>query len=143
MQLGLVLRTAHQTASRSAVDVLRPLGIEGRHLGVLMTLDRLGPLPQTRLGETLGSDKSAMVRTVDDLERLGAATRRSDPSDRRVNLVMITPLGRDLLARAQQLVGAAADELFGSLGQDEQQTLHDLLTRITRPAPRTPTPPDP
>jgi DNA-binding MarR family transcriptional regulator len=76
----------------------------------------------------LGSEKSAMVRTVDDLERLGAAVRLPDPGDRRVRL---TSTGRDLLARAQTLASDAAEDLFSVLSDDQQRQLRQLLSLMT------------
>ena len=132
-QLGMLLRVAHARAGRRANEALRPLGLEGRHLGVLLVLDRAGPLSQTRIGEELGADKSAMGRTVDDLERLGAAERRPDPADRRARQVSLTAAGEQLVARAKRVAAETADEVFQELSVEEQATLRDLLTRVARP----------
>ena len=137
-ELGMLLRRAHSRAARTVNAALRPIGIEGRHLGVLLTLARSGPLSQTQLVEVLGSEKSQMVRTVDDLERHGAAARRTDPTDRRAHRVELTGTGHELLAGARKLADDAARQIFADLDEDEQQVLHALLTRIAdpRPAPR-------
>jgi DNA-binding MarR family transcriptional regulator len=131
-QLGMLLRVAHARAGRAANEALRPLGLEGRHLGVLLILDRQGALSQTRIGEELGADKSAMGRTVDDLERLGAAVRRPDPADRRARQVSLTPAGEDLVAAAKRAAAETADGIFGELTPAEQVTLRDLLQRVAR-----------
>jgi DNA-binding MarR family transcriptional regulator len=126
----MLLRRAHSRAARTVNGALRPIGIEGRHLGVLLTLARSGPLSQTQLVEALGSEKSQMVRTVDDLERRGAVARRPDPVDRRAHLVELTGAGQELLAGARKRADDAAGQIFAGLGEDELQVLHALLTRI-------------
>jgi DNA-binding MarR family transcriptional regulator len=131
-QLGMLRRIAHARAGRTANEALRPLGLEGRHLGVLLVLDREGALSQTRLGEELGADKSVMGRTVDDLERLGAAVRRADPADRRARQVSLTPEGEALVASAKRVAAETADGIFKDLSPAEQATLRDLLLRVTR-----------
>jgi MarR family transcriptional regulator, lower aerobic nicotinate degradation pathway regulator len=131
-QLGMLLRVAHARAGRAANDALRPLGLEGRHLGVLLVLDRQGALSQTRLGEELGADKSAMGRTVDDLERLGAAVRRADPTDRRARQVSLTEAGEKLVAEAKEIAGRTADGVFGRLSRPEQTQLRELLDKVAR-----------
>jgi DNA-binding MarR family transcriptional regulator len=131
VELGLLLRLAHRRTAGAASDALRPLGVEGRHVGVLIALDRQGPLTQTQLVDALNSEKSAMVRTVDDLERLGAVRRSPAPSDRRARLVDLTDTGRELLRDAQPVASEALLRLFGSLSEEEQRTLHQLLTRYT------------
>ena len=132
MQLGMLLRVAHARAGRRANEALRPLGLEGRHLGVLLVLDREGPLSQTRIGEELGADKSAMGRTVDDLERLGAAERRADPADRRARQISLTADGEQFVAQAKRVAAATAEGIFQELSVEEQVTLRDLLTRVAR-----------
>jgi DNA-binding MarR family transcriptional regulator len=131
-QLGMLLRVAHARAARTANEALRPLGLEGRHLGVLFVLDRRGALSQTQIGDELNADKSAMGRTVDDLERLGAAVRRADPADRRARQVSLTADGRRLVAEAKEVAAEAAAGIFRDLSAAEQATLHDLLSRVAR-----------
>jgi MarR family transcriptional regulator, lower aerobic nicotinate degradation pathway regulator len=131
-QLGLLLRQAHARAARTANEALRPLGIETRHLGVLLVLDREGPRSQTRIGDELGADKSAMGRTVDDLERLGIAVRRADPADRRARQVSLTPHGEAVVAAAKKVAAETAAGIFRGLGTEDQRTLRELLTRVAR-----------
>jgi DNA-binding MarR family transcriptional regulator len=131
-RLGMLLRQAHARAARIANEALRPLGIETRHLGVLLVLDRDGPLSQTRLGDELGADKSAMGRTVDDLEHLGIAVRRADPADRRARQVSLTPHGETVVAQAKKIAAESAAGIFRELSTPDQRTLHELLTRVAR-----------
>src|SRR5689334_20737814 len=72
-RIGPLLRLAQRRAARTFSEALRPLGVEGRHYGVLLNLAKHGPLSQRQLIDLTGSDKSAMVRTVDDLEARGLA----------------------------------------------------------------------
>src|SRR5213078_355803 len=81
-QLGLLLRQAHRRAAAVAAAALAPLGLSGRHYGVLMLLARDGTSTQTRLITDLGSDKAGMVRTIDDLDRRGFVRRAQSPKDR-------------------------------------------------------------
>jgi DNA-binding MarR family transcriptional regulator len=131
-QLGMLLRQAHARAARLGNEALRPLGIETRHLGVLLVLDREGPRSQTRIGDELGADKSAMGRTVDDLERLGIAVRRADPEDRRARQVSLTPHGEAVITQAKKIAAEAAAGIFQGFSTPDQRTLHELLTRVAR-----------
>jgi MarR family transcriptional regulator, lower aerobic nicotinate degradation pathway regulator len=125
-----LLRLAHQRAAKAFSNALQPLGIEGRHFGVLMTLARRGPLTQSQLIVELGSDKSSMVRTVDDLERLGLCQRRPVPGDRRARAVEMTTQGGERFTAARAVAQQVGDALFASLTDQEQATLRDLLTRF-------------
>ena len=55
------------------------------------------------LAELLGTPRPAMTRAVDMLERIGLATRRADPRDRRSLFVDLTKAGRDVVKRFQSL----------------------------------------
>jgi MarR family transcriptional regulator, lower aerobic nicotinate degradation pathway regulator len=129
-ELGLLLRLAHQRAAKAFTDALQPLGLESRHFGVLMTLARLGPLPQARLVVELNNDKSTMMRTVDDLERLGLIERRPVPGDRRSHTVGLTAAGRHRTGTASGTADAVSGEIFGRLSTRDQHTLRELLLRI-------------
>ena len=145
--LALLIRLAHRRVTAAIADALRPFDVEDRHVGVLRTLRRLGPLSQRQLIDALGSDKSAMVRTVDDLERQGFAWRAPAAGDRRAYAVELTPAGRDLLADAERIVDRVGAELLAGLSPAERDTLRELLRRfVTRrtadETPEAPGPPD-
>jgi DNA-binding MarR family transcriptional regulator len=129
-RIGPLLRQAQRHSARSFVAALQPLGIEGRHYGVLYHLDLLGPLSQRRLMDLTGEDKSAMVRTMDDLERLGFAVRRPDPNDRRAHAVELTDAGRQVRARAAAIGERVARNMLAAFTAQERDTLLDLLERF-------------
>lgn len=129
----LVGRVARLAGERLA-EALAPLGLRVRHYGVLQTLAESGPSSQQALGRWLGIDRTTMVGTVDDLERLALVARKPDASDRRAYRVELTARGRTTLVRATGAVAAAERGLLASLTPAEQQTLRDLLRRLTRPA---------
>jgi DNA-binding MarR family transcriptional regulator len=133
-RIGLLLRLAHRRAARAFSDGLRPLGIEGRHFGVLLTLAGQGAQSQRQLIDRLGSDKSTMVRTVDDLERLDLVIRNPAQGDRRAHAVELTTQGHKVLNEATQIAATVAATLLEPFAPAERKTLADLLERfIERP----------
>jgi DNA-binding MarR family transcriptional regulator len=129
-QIGLLLRLAHQRAARTFREALAPLGIDGRLFGVLSALGRLGPSTQARLITELDADKSAMLRTVDDLEQRHLVERRLVPGDRRARTIALTEAGRECLAAAEQTARDTATTLFGSMDPAELAALRDTLARF-------------
>jgi MarR family transcriptional regulator, lower aerobic nicotinate degradation pathway regulator len=129
-QVGLLLRLAHQRAARAFREALVPLGIDGRLFGVLSALGRLGPSTQARLIAELDADKSAMLRTVDDLEQRGLAERRLVPGDRRARTIALTPAGEQCLVAAEKLARETSATLFSSMEEAELRTLRDTLARF-------------
>jgi DNA-binding MarR family transcriptional regulator len=145
-RIGPLLRQAQRHSARTFTTALQPLGIEGRHYGVLYHVDLLGPLSQRRLMDLTGEDRTAMVRTMDDLERLGLAVRRPDPTDRRAHAVELTDEGRRLLVEAKAIAEGVAGAMLGVFAPQERATLLHLLERFVtaseRPSPD-PNPPHP
>lgn len=129
-QIGPLLRQAQRHSARAFSAALQPLGIEGRHFGVLFHLDLYGPLSQRRLMDLTGEDRSAMVRTIDDLERRGLAIRRPDPTDRRAHAVELTDAGRQLRAQAGAVGEKVAATLLDAFTAEEREALFVLLERF-------------
>jgi DNA-binding MarR family transcriptional regulator len=134
LRLGLLLRQSHQRAAGSLNNALSPLGLTGRHFGVMMLLRRDGVSTQRDLIRQTGSDKAGMVRTVEDLESLGYLRRTQSTSDRRVANLTLTAKGLDAFDAAQRLAAGAATDLFGTFTQSELDTLEELLAKFVAPA---------
>ena len=134
LKLGLLLRQSHQRAAGSLNDALAPLGLTGRHFGVMMLMHRDGVSTQRDLIRQTGSDKAGMVRTVEDLENLGYLRRTQSASDKRVSDLTLTRKGSTAFETAQRLAGGAAHELFRTFTPDELDTLEALLTKFVASA---------
>jgi DNA-binding MarR family transcriptional regulator len=131
-EIGRLLASAHKRAARAFAQALEPLDLDGRLFGVMTALARLGPVTQARLIVELDSDKSAMLRTVDDLERRGLAVRQAVPGDRRARTVALTPAGRQQLAASAEVAHRVASDLFGAMTATERAALRDLLDLFVR-----------
>lgn len=129
-RIGPLLRQAQRHSARTFAAALQPLGIEGRHYGVLYHVDLLGPLSQRRLMDLTGEDRSSMVRTMDDLEHLGLAVRRPDPTDRRAHAVELTDAGRQTLVEAGAIAESVAGSMLDVFTPQERDMLFVLLERF-------------
>ena len=72
----------------------KDLGIPGFAVKALHFLD--GPLAMKELGRRMHCDPSFITGIADTLERRGLAARESDPGDRRVKRLVLTPAGLEL-----------------------------------------------
>ena len=113
---------------------LAPLGLNLRDYTVLIAAERAAiegvPRTQLALARAARLDKSTMVVAVDALEEHGLVERRLDPDDRRARIVVTTDAGRELLARAEEVVLAVEDEVLADFGGEERRALRSLLTRL-------------
>ncbi|MGH3437052.1 MAG: MarR family winged helix-turn-helix transcriptional regulator [Sciscionella sp.] len=129
-EIGVLLRLAHRRAADTFAAALRPMEIQGRHFGVLITLRREGQVRQRELIERLASDKSSMVRTIDDLEERGLCQRTAVAADRRANAVRLTAAGREVLRVAEDTANKVSGQLLACLRPEERDLLRELLGRF-------------
>jgi DNA-binding MarR family transcriptional regulator len=74
---------------------------------------------------------SGLTRSVDRLQEQGLVARRVCPEDRRGQFAVLTPAGRDLMAKAIPEHVAHIDDVLSSLfSPEEEQTLSVLLRRL-------------
>lgn len=125
--LSALVREARERAETNLADT----GVSLRGHWLLLRLGDTG-LAQGEAGDTIGIDRSDMVRLVDSLEKNGLVKRRKDPSDRRRQILEITGRGRRMRARTSTLVRAAEDDAFMALSKKQTQRLHDLVDRALR-----------
>ena len=132
-RLGYLLKHAQLALASHTAAALEPLGVNGRELAVLTVLGT-GPAPaQQQAAAQLGVDRTTMVDLVDALESKGLVERRSDPGDRRRNLVHLTEKGRKVLDEGERAYREAERAFLGGLGDDEARRLKSLLRRVLEP----------
>lgn len=131
--LGLMLRHAHDRATATLVEAVRPLGLELRHFAVLIALNANGPMSQVALVAATSSDKATMVRVIDDLETAKFVERKPFPGDRRIRAVEMTAAGVKAFDEAHVAARSLAESLVSHLRPGEADKLLDLLTRFTYP----------
>lgn len=140
--LGLLFNSAGHAVDAELTAKLAELGTTPRVICVLGKA--LGQeLPQSRLGELAGLDKTTMVVTMDELERSGLAERRPSATDRRARIVAVTPAGEALLARGQKVVDAANTDILSGLPAADREVFVRCMTalvddRLAKPAPTGP-----
>lgn len=119
------LQAQRQTAKRFDV-----LGMRRQHFAILTALADFGPSSQASLGRRLSIDRSDMVSAARELERAGLVQRTRDTSDRRRNLVGLSPAGVFALRQLDAHVSEAQEDLLAPLTPAERSELSRLLTRL-------------
>ena len=82
-----------------AEQLAQGLGIPAPFIKALHTLDC--PMAMKELGKRMHCDPSFVTNVADQLEKRGLATRESDPADRRVKRIALTPAGLELKQRIE------------------------------------------
>ena len=136
--LGLALRHAHLRAARLFAEELKPLDMENVHAGIFMHVGLLGVLTQRQLVDSMGVDKSAMVRALDALEARGLVRHEEHPTDRRAPTVIPTDAGRVTLERVVAAVRRTEERMTSGFTPEETELFHSLVLRFAYPCPEAP-----
>jgi DNA-binding MarR family transcriptional regulator len=129
--LGWLLSQADHHLLAENQAALAPLGLGSRGYCVLSTA-QAGRYTQSELAELVGVDKTTMVVTVDELERLGLARRVPSPNDRRVRLIEVTTAGARAVTKAAKIIDQVQEEVLSVLSEDERRILLCALTQLVK-----------
>jgi len=105
---------------------------------VLAALQEYGVLSQAELGRRLGLDRNNVNGIVTRLETDGHIERRTDPADRRRNIVAVTAAGLRYLNDLHALATDVQNELLADLDPDERHQLRALLEKVLSSHPAQP-----
>ena len=130
---------AAETAMRGAIDDLAVSGTEHDPTTLdLLTRLRLAPDRQLRgvdLCRQLRKSPSHVSRLIDRAEHAGLVRRRTDPDDRRAQLITLTRSGEsEVEAFLPHLVEVLNETWFAALSATEIETLLELLARLATSA---------
>jgi DNA-binding MarR family transcriptional regulator len=76
-------------------------GVTASQFAALVTISKKGELTLGELAAAEGVAPPSMTRIAANLEQAGLVQRRTDPLDRRVALVVLSPAGAQLLVEAR------------------------------------------
>jgi len=109
---------------------LAPLDLNLTQATVVAYLAEFGAATQTRIAGHLGQGRAAAGVTIDRLQERGIVTRAADPVDRRVWIVQLTSIGRDLVGRIATVDEVLRQELRAGIPRSERRALAVLLYKL-------------
>jgi MarR family transcriptional regulator, transcriptional regulator for hemolysin len=129
MDLAFLLAHTSHVLSTELTAELASLGITPRGNCVLSAA-LTGEKTQIQLADLCQLDKTTMVVTVDELEKVGLVERQTSAADRRARIIMVTDLGRKVHASAQDVVARVYEDVLSTLPQAERDGMLSGLTRL-------------
>jgi MarR family transcriptional regulator, organic hydroperoxide resistance regulator len=125
-ELSVLLAALVPALERRLALVTTELGLSKAQAQLLVQLPSHQPLSQREMSQRLHCAPSSVVSLIDSLEQRGWLTRRVDSADRRVNVLVLTPAGREVRERfLRRLLDPPA--AIRRLSKGEQEQLRDLL----------------
>ena len=129
-RVGFLLNKGAQRVREVYEEILRPMGLTGRHAGILLILEEKGSITQQEIGKCAHIDRTTMVDMVDDLERLGLVERKEHPTDRRSHSIYLTQKCREALPSIEKLCQVAESQFLSCLSAKEQKDLIQILRKL-------------
>ncbi|MEL6444698.1 MAG: MarR family transcriptional regulator [Bacteroidota bacterium] len=124
-----VIRT-YQTCTRLLTERLRTLDLTVAQHETLAHLLIEDGVSQQTLAARLLVTKGNLTGLLNRLAERGLIERRPDPSDGRVNLIVLTAAGRALATEADALQRAYVGEMVSPLDEAQQTDLHAMMKAI-------------
>lgn len=97
----------------------------------LIWIDRLGEnVRQNALADAVGIEGASLVRLIDELQALGLVTREPDLSDRRANVISLTPIGRKVVSEVNDDLMELRRDVFTGLPSSDIEAALRVFTAI-------------
>lgn len=107
------------------------------HLVLLKKIsDTSDVLVQQDIAEWMAKDKSVILRFVDVLEKGGLLIRRTDPQDRRRNILEVTPSGEEVIHQLSEIESEISATLLQDIPEEEVAIFFKVTDLIKQNAER-------
>ncbi len=128
--LCLHTQRAARALARYFDDALRPYGLTNGQFSLLMALNRPEPPSIAPVARLLAMDRTTLTAALKPLKKNALIEIMADPSDRRSRLLLLTPKGSDLLAKAVPVWREIHAELENNLLNGNGDMLRSLLLTL-------------
>lgn len=99
---------------------------------VIKIIGMEGEMMPSTIGKYTGMEKSSLTRMVDDLEKKGIVSRKTDPDDRRKVLVSLTEKGLEYYNCLNKITAEMADEILKFVDEKDIEDYVQSLETMVR-----------
>jgi MarR family transcriptional regulator, 2-MHQ and catechol-resistance regulon repressor len=125
----LVLLEAMRALTRYAAAGIEGTGLGDSDFHVLEVLLQEGALPVNTIGPIVDLTPGSISIAADRLVARGLVSRVESAEDRRVRIVALAPLGKDLIVPAFRKHAGQMKRVFSELSPEELRALEDALKK--------------
>jgi DNA-binding MarR family transcriptional regulator len=128
--LGFLLSDVSRSMRRAFKARIEGSSLTLAQSRALVHISRQEGIRQIDLAEVLEVQPITLARLIDQLARAGVVERRSDPADRRVFRLFLTPAAAPQLAAIHQVADAIRDQALRNLTAPEAEMIHQALRKM-------------
>ena len=129
-QLYALISGIYTKSRRLSEESLKPLKITFPQFGTLYRLSFKDNITQKELSEIMDTDTTTIMVICDSLEKKGYLKRMKDPSDRRVNRLVLTKDGKDAVLKAYPLITKRYEFFTNTITQKELELTIPILQQL-------------
>jgi len=131
LSLLRLVRTMRDCCQRKEGEMCRKLALNASQFACLLAIpEQAGELRVQQVAKVMGLSPSRASRIVDSLVRAGLLDRRTMDSDRRTQLVTLTPAGREKWQLSHQLLADCEKRLLAHLPPQRSQEMEETLQTL-------------
>lgn len=130
MDIGKLIAFVGRMQAVRTDRYMERLGFYRGQAFLLLTLSRQDGMTHTEIAERLEISPAAATKVIKRMEALNYLRRRPDPSDERVSRVFLEEEGQAVIHKIFDVFKHMNGVLTQNLSEEEQVTLHSLLTRV-------------
>ena len=109
---------------------LENLDVE-RYYSILFFLNEHNGCNQQFICNNLEIDKTAMVKVIDHLIKVGFVDRNVNPNDRREHFIVLTKKGIKQTAEIVKSFNAIDAEIFSGVSKEDQEVFNKILCQLS------------
>jgi DNA-binding MarR family transcriptional regulator len=129
-KLHALISGIYQKSRRLSEETLKTLRITFPQFGVLLRLSFQDNITQKELSDIMDTDTTTIMVICDSLQKKGFLKRMKDPSDRRVNRLILTEEGGNTVSKAYPLMMKRYEFFVNSISQKELETITPILEKL-------------
>ncbi|WP_323767023.1 homoprotocatechuate degradation operon regulator HpaR [Marinovum sp.] len=128
--LPIAIVRAREGVMAPVRDMLSATGLTEQQWRVLRVLSECGPMDSTSLADRASLLFPSLTRIGTTLNKSGLVTQTRDSTDRRKQIVAITPAGQQIIDRHADQAALIIESYKARLGDRNYETLLDLLALL-------------
>ena len=129
-KLYALISGIYHKSRRLSEETLKKLRITFPQFGVLLRLSFQDNITQKELSNIMDTDTTTIMVICDSLQKKGFLKRMEDPSDRRVNRLILTEEGKNIVSEAYPLMMKRYEFFVNSISQKELETITPILEKL-------------
>lgn len=90
-----------------------------------------GAMTQQKVADTMQKDKNSVTKLVDALEQKGLVVRQKGESDRRENILVLTPKAIEMKESAKETGISILEDMIDDISEEELKSFLSTLNKLT------------